>query len=114
MQFTKLIDNNLLFAFRAAGDLVKPTNFIRVTQQEFDFSQGQVTNERSESLVIDCILTESKKGKDTTEATLMFKTPEAFDIAFYDTVEYNNQHWHVGVPLKTDGRISVITVFRRN
>jgi hypothetical protein len=118
MSYRALIDKSLQQAFNTIKDLAVDVTFNKVAVGDFNFSTGQATEVSTPVSAKAVIFNKNKSqgGKERRNAVrmeIMFKTAEiGSDITGFDTVTIGSDTWKVGDPLKDDGSIMMLQLYK--
>jgi len=113
--FRNIIDTQLNNAFNLAQDLKTDMTLNKRTGVDYDFASGDVTSQAETNISVQGIIIGSKKKdkkSNTTKRQLMLKRKDVGDITEYDTVSDAGGIWKIGKPIKDDGFITLVEIYK--
>jgi ribosomal protein L35AE/L33A len=94
-------------------DLAEEMILTKKNVGDFNFGTG-TANTTSQTVVIKAIAIDSSKETSSSTITkqVMFKTSEVGELSAYDAISIKGVVWRIGNPIKTNGFITVVEVFK--
>lgn len=115
MGYRQLIDANLTRAFNLVKDLAVDVTFVKKSGTSFDFGAGEVEHKTSLSIATKAVVIDgSKPSKDNNvmKEVIMFKSRDISPVNQYATIIKAGLTWNIGPPIKDDGRIIVLEIYK--
>jgi hypothetical protein len=123
MSYKALIENNLRRAFILVKDLAIDVTFNKKPVSGFDFSTGDPIEGIETATVIKAVVIDNKKAstgrkngnelRNVVKKQIMFKREDlGTDVTNYDYVTIGSDDWNLGQPIKDDGYIALIELYK--
>lgn len=112
MSYNKLIERNLVRAFKLLKDLAIDVTFTRQSSSEFNFATGTATVNAESPKVVKAVVLDSDKSSDKSNSvkkSVLFKTKDVGNLNSYDTVVLpNGVSWKLGPVIKDTGFVAYV------
>lgn len=115
MSFKARIDANLNRAFNLSRDLAVNVTFTKKLGSAFDFGTASATETGTTDIIVKGLWIDSQKKSskiDSAERHIMLKRKDVGDVTTFDHLIEGSVTYKIGTPLKNDGYIIILSVFK--
>lgn len=114
MDYQAMIKRQVSNAFKSAGNLAVTVAFKRRLTTDFSFEDGSVAI-TEESIPVKIIWVDSKKKSDDHDVRkrqVLLSRESVGDVNLYDSLDDNGAIWRLGAPIKDDGFVVLLEVYK--
>jgi hypothetical protein len=113
MGYKRIIESSLTKVFRQLKDLATKFTLTKV-DTEFDFGADAAVESKTSSEATGVWLSEEKYSdqRKVSEGTLLLNHAEVGELDSFDTITDGTTVWTLRKPLKTNGFVNVVKVYR--